>query len=170
MHRFSIPVTPMRMPSFIGVLATMGIIGCGSRGVVPIQPQFLLDGKPLQEASVSFIRTGVEEGRPAFGITDSNGVATLTTYEPLDGVLPGNYAVVVIKAPENAMTYTAEDADTSNIKDLVRMSTMGDAKPSRVKRVRSTIPEIYSDPGTTPLKCQVTPDVIEYQFELASAK
>lgn len=142
--------------------------GCGSKGVVPIQPKFLLDGKPLKDASISFVRSGQEQGRASFGVTDENGVAQLTTYEPLDGVLPGNYSVVVIKAPENPMTFDVEKADTKDVDVLIRMSSMADANQPRRKRVRTVIPERYSDPGTTPLNCEVNDGSQELTFELTS--
>ena len=155
---------------WIWLLILVGIVGCNSKGVVPIQPRFLLDGEPLKDASVSFIRTGSEQGRASFGVTDDDGVATLTTYEPLDGVLPGSYSVVVIKAPENPMTFDVEKADTSDVNVLIRMSSMGDASRPRRRRVRTVIPVRYSDPGTTPLKCEVTDGSEEFKFELTSDK
>lgn len=146
------------------------VLGCDSKGTVPIEPSFIFDGKPLQQASITFIRQSTKEGRASFGLTDDQGVAQLTTFKPLDGVLPGTYRVVVVKAPENAMTFTEEEPDLSDPKTLARMSSMSHLQqaPKRGKRVRTTIPEVYSDPGTTPLKCEVSHDQLKYEFVLSS--
>lgn len=144
-------------------------LGCGSKGTIPIEPRFIFDGKPLKQASITFVRDGAEKGRASFGLTDEQGVAQLTTFSPLDGVLPGTYRVVVVKAPENAMTFTEEEPDLSDPNTMARMSSMSHLQqaPTRGKRVRTTIPEVYSDPGTTPLQCEVSHDQAIYEFVLS---
>jgi hypothetical protein len=147
----------------------LGAIGCGAEGPIPISPTFLYDGKPLAEASISFVRTEGEQGRASFGITDSKGVVSLTTFAPGDGVMAGKYRVVVLKAPSNPYTYQADDQDLTDPKAIARLSAMGGGNArSGPKRVISTIPEVYADPGTTPLTCTVTNAAEELKFELSS--
>ncbi len=148
---------------------SFALVGCGRGGPVAISPTFLYDGKPLAEASISFVRSEKEQGRAAFGVTDAEGKATLTTYQPNDGVLSGAYRVVVIKAPANAMTYTADDVDLTDPNAFAKMSSgaVAASKP-RQRRVVSIIPEVYADPGTTPLTCTVSADELEPTFELSS--
>ena len=164
--------TKLNFNSGIGVLAVLvtlaASVGCGGKGVVPVEAKVLLDGQPLNEASVTFIRASGEKGRAAFGITDSSGIVKLTTYEPLDGALPGNYTVVIIKAPENAHTYeTVEDTDDVT-KMIERSSMSGYAPKQRQQRVRTVIPKIYSKVNSTPLTCQVTNGGEQFTFELKS--
>lgn len=152
----------------IGTIA-MACIGCGGQGVVPIETKFSLDGEPLKDASVTFIRSGSEQGRASFGMTDEDGIAKLTTYEPLDGVLPGNYVVVVVKSPEDAMTFEEVEIDPNDIQSLVKLSATPSGSPRRQqRRVRTVIPRIYGNLSTTPLKCEVTNDSTEFEFELSS--
>ncbi|MEQ8209456.1 MAG: hypothetical protein RH917_06450 [Lacipirellulaceae bacterium] len=134
-----------------------------------IAPKFTVDGQPLKEASISFIRSDSEGGRAAFGVTDENGIAKLTTFEPFDGVLPGKYRVVVIKAPENPNTFDVENVDLNDPKDLALLSTGGAMPPKqRLKRRRTLLPEVYADPGTTPLNCEVSGASEDLTFEVDS--
>ncbi len=93
----------------------------------------------------------------------------LTTYQPGDGVLPGNYRVVVLKAPPNPFTYQADDQDLTDPNAIAKLSAMGGGgvRPGP-KRVISTIPEVYADPGTTPLTCTVKDADEVLKFELSS--
>ncbi len=151
------------------VVFLLAVTGCGGKGVVPVEVHLSLDGKPLADASVSLIRTGGEQGRGAFGITNEAGVASVTTFEPLDGALPGNYAVVVLKAPESMHTYAEEEVDSQDFNALMRLSAPhGTVRRSRRKRVRTIINEVYAAPHTTPLSCEVSSTSHEFQFELNS--
>ena len=143
-------------------------IGCDGTGVVKINAKVTLDGEPLPRATVNFFRAGEEKGRAAFGSTDEEGNVRLTTYEPHDGVLPGNYSVIVLKAPENPRTF--KDLEIGNDPEaLVKMSSMhGMVDNRRRTRVRTTLPEIYSKIDQTPLKCNVTKEGEEFVFELRS--
>lgn len=69
-------------------------IGCGDGrpGRVPVSGQVLIDGKPLEEASVRF---SPSEGRSSLGRTDSDGRFTLTCYEKNDGATLGKHRVSI---------------------------------------------------------------------------
>lgn len=149
------------------VAATMG---CGGQRTVPIQAVFLYDGEPLADAGVSFVRVADSEspGRPAFGSTDSEGRAALTTYERNDGVPPGEYRVVVLKPPKQVAVQQAPEVN--DLQSMVRASSMAYAGPSaRPDHRRTVLPEVYADPGKTPLTCTVVPGQLEHRFELSSS-
>lgn len=155
------------LPLSLIIVSILSICGCGGNDVVQVEPRFTVDGKPLAEASITFVRSGeAEGGRAAFGITDEQGVAKLTTYEPYDGVPPGKYAVVVIKAPENPQTFEEEVIDPADTDALLRSSVMSDQRATRRRRVRTVLPEEYSDPGTTPLACAVDPSTADLVFDI----
>lgn len=161
----------MRNHLAVLLLTVAAIAGCSKSGPVPIKPVFFVDGEPLTKASISFVRDGGEKGRAAFGMTDDSGTATLTTYKPSDGVLPGSYRVVVIKAPENAMTF--ESNDSMEDADVAAMSSMRDFRSKGVparRRVRSVLSDVYTDPGTTPLTCKVDYGIENPKFELEAAE
>ena len=150
--------------------------GCGGDSPIPIEPKFTIDGQPLVDASITFIRTGGEQGRASFGSTDQDGIAKLTTYEPYDGVMPGKYSVVVVKAPESLTTFDVEAADLTDPEVMAKMSSMSvvppptDQKKRRriKKRKRSVLPDVYADPGTTPLNCVVSSSGEPLVFDLKS--
>ena len=153
------------------ILASAMLAGCGSKGTVVVEPKFTLDGQPLKKASVTFIRTNDGGGRAAIGVTDDQGIAHLTTYKPLDGVLPGEYRVVVLKGPENPNAFVIEELDLKDPKVQAMLATgvgMSNPPKQRKKRVRTLLPEVYSDPGSTPLECTVPFDGDELVFELNS--
>ncbi len=157
---------------WLGLACLFGIVGCGGNGVVSISPTFTMDGAPLAEASVTFVRTDGEQGRASFGVTDSQGVAQLTTYEPFDGVMPGSYKVVVIKAPKGpAVMEQFTEPEPGDTEALIRMSAMSGmiAQPqARARFKRTLLPEVYSDPGTTPLSCTITSAGDSPAFEIDS--
>lgn len=157
--------------SGFGLLAAVAVsvIGCGEPRTVPISPRFLVDGQPLASASVTFIRQGAEGGRAAFGVTDAEGKASLTTFKPHDGVAPGDYRVVVVQPPDDPHTYAAADAASDTPEAVVKQSAMaGKRLARRAKRVRTLLPEIYADPGTTPLMCSVSGSSDDLVFEIDS--
>lgn len=156
-----------RLAMLAGATCVASMIGCGGNQVVQVEPRFTVDGQPLTEASVTFVRTGEDGGgRAAFGITDENGIAKLTTYNPYDGVPPGKYSVVVIKSPKNLQTFEETGNGEMDAEALLRSSAMGDRQNMRRRRVRTLLPEVYSDPGTTPLKCAVESSTDELLFEI----
>ena len=59
---------------------------------VPVKGRVLLDGKPLQGATVVFTP---KEGRPPTGVTNGAGEFALTTFAKDDGALPGTYRVSI---------------------------------------------------------------------------
>ncbi|MEN1680848.1 MAG: hypothetical protein AAGJ46_14770 [Planctomycetota bacterium] len=148
--------------------AVVPLVGCGGNKVVPVAAKVTLDGQPLPDAAVSFFRASGEEGRAAFGMTDAEGVAQLTTFEPFDGAMPGNYTVVVVKAPKDTNSFETIAA-SDNPADLMRMSSgAGVRRQARRYRVRTVIPTLYASAGTTPLKCSVEYGMDQPVFALSS--
>jgi hypothetical protein len=81
---------------------SLAAVGCGRPGpsVQPVEGTILLDGQPLEGATVGFSPTSSEGGLPAVGLTDSEGRFTLTSTgggRPEAGAVIGDYAVVVSK-------------------------------------------------------------------------
>ena len=74
---------------------TLGCSGGSGLGTVPVTGKVLLNGEPLEGATVVFNPSG--EGRAASGTTDAAGVYKLTTDTNGDGALPGEYQIAVTK-------------------------------------------------------------------------
>jgi hypothetical protein len=79
----------------VGLAASVGLLGCSGSGPVPVNGIVTVEGVgPLADVNVTFVPTATK-GRPANGKTDSEGRFQLTTFAPQDGVLPGEYKVVI---------------------------------------------------------------------------
>src|SRR5687768_8931885 len=88
------------------------LAGCGgSSKTSPVSGVVLLDGKPVADATVQFVPQN--KGRDATGQTDKSGEFAMTTFKPRDGVLPGEYKVVISPptgTPDPTKYTTSEDA------------------------------------------------------------
>ena len=131
--------------------------GC-SRGskTIPVQGTVKLDGRPLANASVSFIAEG-SGARDAFGCTDAEGVFHLSTLKSGDGALPGKYKVTVqpVAQAEPSVVF-------KNVQEAMTVSTQ-----KQYHRRRSLSPPRYTDPGQTVL-VQEVPANGDVVFELQS--
>lgn len=126
-----------------------GIIGCGSQrpATVQVKGTVTFKSEPVEGAAILFTR---ENGPPATGETDAEGVFTLTTFEPRDGAVPAEYSVAITKM-ESASPLEGDS----------RIPVKSDKPP------RSLLPRKYSDPRTSDLKETVTPGAPnEFAFEL----
>lgn len=74
------------------------LAGCGQKeNLVPVSGEVLLDGKPLDGATVTF--HPVKGGPVGSAMTDSSGRFTVMT-GTLRGIKPGEYIVTVVKTGE----------------------------------------------------------------------
>lgn len=145
----------------IGLVACTG---CGN-GLVDLKARVTLDGKPLEGAAVSLVSTGQTRNRTASGMSEADGSVRFTTFKPNDGVLPGEYKVVVIKTPKN-MEEEFATYDRNNPKDLERI--MARERSGNVAYTPTVLPRAYLNPELTPLVCKVPPDEDEVVFALDS--
>lgn len=134
-----------RVRAFSACAVLLGTItGCGA-GLVPVSGTVTLDDKPLANATVMFAHED-PAGRDAHGITNDQGVFTLSTQRPGDGALPGSYKITVHHSDSSqAPPSGATPADVQKAKPKV-------AKPSVV------LPAIYTQADKTVLKHRVPDD------------
>lgn len=75
------------------------LVGCGDgRGKrVPVAGVVKIDGVPVAHGSVTFFPVNPgEKSRPGGASLDENGRFQVTSYEPNDGLIIGNYEVTVM--------------------------------------------------------------------------
>lgn len=149
----------------VTLLGAVACVGCGD-GMVKLNARVTLDGKPLEGASVALYGEGENRNRPAAGMTDANGMVTFTTFQPGDGVLPGEYKVVVIKSPKSVDEEMAS-YDRNNPEDVKRM--LARETGGNVAFTPSTLPRSYLNPQTSPLSVKVPPDEDVVEFALNSS-
>lgn len=137
--------TPLRRRVGLLLLLCSLLSGCGDDGLVQLQGTVMLDGQPLRNATVHFIAQD-PEGRDALGSTDDEGVFRLSTFEPDDGALPGNYKVTVRLVQPDTGARFATPAEAMS------------APPQPQKISRPTLPPRYSHASQTVLEQQVPPE------------
>ena len=81
----------------------LGLAGCGnSHGTVPVKGRVTFDGKsPPKPGRVNFgpvVPAGnpTSKQRPGSAAFDAEGNFTVMSYQPGDGLLPGNYLITVV--------------------------------------------------------------------------
>lgn len=78
------------------------ITGCGGGNgfpdPTPVSGSVLLNGKPVEGATVTFLAKGEGSGRSASGSTDGQGKFQLTTFSTNDGAIPGEYSITITKS------------------------------------------------------------------------
>jgi len=135
------------------MLLSLGAIGCtdagGAKfGTNKVTGKVMMNGAPVPGASVSF--SPVKEGTPpALGISDTQGIYILTTYDSGDGAVEGDFKVMVYKgAPASQAAAPAHDP-TGRASGAPTHS--GPAGKSQAAAGGSLLPEKYSQASTTPI-------------------
>jgi hypothetical protein len=80
----------------------------GQPSVTEVYGVLLRQGKPVSNASVNFTPP---KGKPANGVTDSEGHFQLTTFKPGDGAVVGEHVVTVVYIGMEASPIPAHYSD-----------------------------------------------------------
>jgi hypothetical protein len=144
---------PWRFGFVVLALALVVASGC-SRQMAKVQGKVLLDGSPLEGATVTFMPEG-GSGLSASGFTGEDGVFTLTTRTTGDGAVAGDYHVIITKQAKSSMPEGAGDASNMKGNWEQYMKTRPKDGPPKTP---SAIPPQYSDSKNPVLKCKVPPD------------
>jgi len=131
----------------VALAAALAGPGCGG-GKVPVTGNVLLDGKPLEGATVTFHPAEQGKGQMATGTTDKDGVFRLSTTKPDDGAVPGEYKVTVT-AVQGAVAPQGK-----GMKDAFQ----GYEKARKETKSKSLVPASYGDAAKTELRQKVPPD------------
>ncbi len=109
-------------------------------------------GQPITKGTVNFMPVDLANNRAASGEIQSDGYYTLTTKDPGDGALAGDYRVVISLVEVGEIERTPGGMPILN-------------QPKKVK-VKNLVSPKYSDPGQTVLKFKVEPHSNTYDIEL----
>ena len=140
-----------------GLAIVFTAAGCGSSDnvtVYPVKGKVAFNGKPMVGGgSISLIPTGNQPGAAAGGEIKEDGTYELTTYQPGDGSMPGEFRVVitqvVFREPGNSEDGQAPTA----------------AAPPPVPEA-DRIPEIFGNPMQSPLTMKVEAKPNEINLDL----
>jgi hypothetical protein len=135
----------------LAALLAAALAGCGgSDKPVPVTGKVTVNGAPVAGAGVTF-HPQDGKGRPATGETDQNGTYHLTTINPSDGALPGEYRVTLVwDEPQHPYLQLRDGAPQ---KESLRADY--EKWKATHKTQPSPIPAKYGTPGSTPLTQKV---------------
>jgi hypothetical protein len=139
------------------VLATVVFAGCGSGPTtIPIRGEVQFNGTPMKDGIVVYIPSNPSTGRQASGRIQQDGSFVLTTFKQGDGVVPGDYGIVVY-------AYEAHPGEPKTRAEHEAVAKAGGLKRGFV------IPEKYVDPKTSGLSDTVNRDHAGFKrIELSS--
>lgn len=139
-----------------GLVFTCVIMGCGSDApsTVPVTGTVMLDGKPVEGATVNFLSEGTNIA--ASGKTNAEGkfaMKTIVGSTSVDGAVVGSHGVSVVKTETKSTEDSPDDLEATK-KMMEQMATnpaiTSDFKP------KALIPEKYSNPTMSQLSALVT--------------
>ncbi len=148
----------------VGVLGLL--LGCGGSEANPNRPETVpvtvtvtQGGTAVAGATVNFIPASNAGGHAGSAITDDNGQAEVRTFETGDGLVPGEYSVTVVKVAAPPQTGSGSEDEGS-----YQPPAAGEPAPV----AKSSLPEKYSQPTSSPLKASIpsTGEAQELTFEL----
>lgn len=135
------------------VLATT--VGCGGAPsynpgitVHPAQATVTYNGSPVEGALVSF--SSIDGQRSAFGTTNAEGVAELTTFDPADGAVPGEHRVII----------------TKDVVEVLKEADPNDPTSAAVTKTNRLLPTRYGDFRKSGLTAVVKEGENSFTFEL----
>ena len=128
------------------ILLMMVAGGCGSNGTttIPIRGEVLYNGAPLKDVPQGLVRympKSPEGGRQASGRIQPDGSFVLTTFKSADGVVPGDYDIVV-------SAYSSQPRSRQEV----------EASGGAGVQPRLIIPKKYTDPTTSGISDLVDSD------------
>lgn len=149
----------------VGLLLT----GCGGGGdkvqTHKVKGKVTYNGSPVAGATVTF--SPQEKGSPAaLGITDAQGIYTLTTYDSGDGAAAGLYKVLVYKITQEESPATSATSHDPTGADRSARPAHSGSKAGQKKASGSLLPEKYAKVDTTTLNKNVVGGDNEINLEL----
>jgi hypothetical protein len=153
-------------------------VGCGGPvgpDTEPVSGVVTLDDQPVEGARVVFAPT-TGGGTAASAITDAQGRFKLTTANPGDGAVPGQYAVGISKTEgENVVDVSTEGMSEQEAMEAAAKAYYSSeaykdtGNPDAKTEVKELLPVKYKNPGESGLKADVAPGgQNEFTFELTS--
>lgn len=126
---------------------------------VPVTGVVTLDGKAVEGAQVVFVPAG--SGRAASGVTNATGQFTLTTLNPQDGAVVGNYQVTIAKVagdmPSVDLSGLSEEEANKKAAEAYYSSEAAKnvGNPKQQAKATDLLPAKYKDAAKSELKAEV---------------
>jgi hypothetical protein len=150
--------------------ALLAVLGCsddglGKRYSVSGTVTFS-DGKPVPKARIGFVPKG-QGGQGASGEVVDGRFSSMTTINPGDGVLPGEYYVTVTDKVIDSEKANAASEELSKKHGMGKMAMLPPEVLAKAnKEAKGSIPPKYEFPGSTPLSAKVENSNKSFEFKL----
>ncbi len=138
----------------LACLSLTVFLGCGAAKLptIPVTGTVLVDDKPMEGVKVVFSPAAGSSGQSASGQTDAEGKYSLTTVDPGDGALAGEYQVAILKSLVEEDNLPKEvDMDDEAAMDAI----YGALDTSKDVQTESIVATKWTSPGTSGLKASV---------------
>ncbi len=144
------------MNRFVVWAAGLALVGCvaGCGGGVkakPVKTSGVLvweDGSPVGDVTITFAPVDTAKGMSASALTGKDGTFEMTTKNSGDGVVPGEYKVVITQSTLlDSSTMPKEGQDVT--KAMAEWAKKQGGKP------KAAVPAVFTKQDTTPLKWTV---------------
>ncbi len=145
----------------IGCLFLLLCISCDVPNTRPAGGSVVVDGKPVENGTVTFYPTA--GGRSASGRIKGDGTFVLSYKKVGDGVPPGTYKVVIVGDKWIPMSPNQKTPDALSEEDEVAFDDMRG-------KLEHVVPVIYNSIDTTPLERVVesADDVQDFKIEIST--
>jgi hypothetical protein len=144
-------------------LLTLAGAGCGG-GPTPVEGVVLLDGRPLEGATINFVPDG-GVGEPAVAVTTADGRFQASTQAGL-GAMPNTYRVLISKVtgpPQRRPPWAGRAEAPTEAEKAAYLRELAAID----KAQKDAVPPDYTRANTTPLRVTV-PLKGELRIEMAS--
>lgn len=145
--------------------------GCGGdpgiEGLVDVSGTVTYQGNPVESATVSFSPTSGT--RAASGRTDADGRFQLTSLNPGDGAIPGDYKVSVSKVEDTDPSHHVTAEQFAEMVAGGKAPPTGPTRPGQIEAggLEYHVPEKYLDAEESGLTAVVTADgTNDFTFDL----
>jgi hypothetical protein len=150
--------------------ALLMVLGCSDDGMgkrYPVSGTVEYNGKPVAKGSISFTPKAEAAGRGASGPIEDGKFSALTTLNPGDGVMEGEYLVSVTASEIDAGKMSKEADELAAKKGMGKMTMIPPEMLAKAnKEAKSSIPKKYEKAATSGLNAKVNASSTSFKFEL----
>jgi hypothetical protein len=124
-----------------GLCLSFPLLGCGGPDrpvTVSVSGTVMLDGQPVEGATVNFLPQDQAKGRAAVGKTDSTGKFTLSTFEAGDGAMAGSYQITVARPTLDSVAQMEKGGSVSDAEVSKEAESVGPPIPTKYSNVKTS--------------------------------
>lgn len=140
--------------------ALIAVVGCSDDGIgkrYPVTGSVSYNGKPVAKAGIALVPKGSNSGgQGANGTVENGQIVSVTTLNPGDGALPGEYVVTVTARDVDTAKAQAEGNEAAQKHGMGKMAMVPPEMLAKAgNAAKSTLPTKYESPATSTLNVTI---------------